>query len=263
MAGSDDGREDGSVPRFSFGEMALADEPGRAFIAGAAARGGGNTDTAVAEGAAGAPNAASVGAAPVLSDSVAKLRSCMINEERAPDILPYAADIVDAARALVSEQTVRVDQDEDAEPSLVTHLQRMEIDRINYMLRCYFRMRIKKIETSVLFIFKDEKAFDNLSKDEQHFAAAYMDLVEDHFKKSFLSMLPERLRVLDKDGKVDHATRPNLDKFVFCHVLNTVGRYALSDDATEQPFDLTIGDILCIRYGGIQRLLESGDVELI
>jgi GINS complex subunit 4 len=264
MSSSDGG---GAVPRFSFGDMALSDEPGRdlAVSGGLGQRGAGFEGDAATAGA--GPRGASLGnasAAPVLTDTIAKLRVAMLNEENAPEILQYETEVVESSRGLVGEQEERVDDQEDAtDAPLETHLQRMEIDRINHMLRSYFRARIKKIETFVLFIFKDETVFDRLSAGEQKFAIGYMDLVEEHFKKSFLSMLPERLRVLDKDGNVDHATGPHLDKFVFCHVINSIGPYAVSEDASDEPFDLSRGDIVCVRYGGIRELLTSGDVELI
>jgi len=166
----------------------------------------------------------------------------------------------------VKQQTDLVDEEEDEQTegiSFESQLKRMEVDRINYLLRHYFRVRIKKIENSVLFIFKDTGVYDRLSANEQKFAVGYMDLVEGHFKKSFLSMLPKKVQVLDKDGNVDHATGPNLDRFVFCRVRNSIGRFAVGEEANDDSLDLNQGDIICMRYKSIRELLKNEDVELI
>jgi GINS complex subunit 4 len=244
------------VPRFSLGEMALSAEPGRAVVPGLVVRGESGT-------LAGSRVAMSADHPSNLSECVIKLREAMVNEEQSPEILPYADEVVADVRGLVAKQTEFVDEEEDVEASLETHFQRMELDRLNYMLRCYFRVRIKKIEKSILYVVKDKEVYARLAEAEQNFAVAYMDLVEDHFSKSFLSMLPERLRALEKDGNVDYAAGPNLDRFVFCQVLKTLGQFSLSDDPNDEPLDLTQGDALCVRYTCIRELLLSGHVALI
>lgn len=201
-----------------------------------------------------------------LNEAVDMLKMIVMNEQFCPEILPFQSDAVEVMRSLVKQQTDFLDQEEDTVSqglSFESQLKRMEIDRINYLLRHYYRVRIKKIEHFVLFLFKDSATYDLLSPHEQKYAVGYSDLIEDHFKKSFLSMLPPKVQVLDKDGSVDHATAPNLDRFVFCKVLNTVGRIAVGEEATDDALDLSQGDILCIRYKGIRELLKNEDLQLI
>lgn len=251
------------APRFSFGEMALAEEPGRVQLSAVGANcdvvAGGSEASRRTSGTADFDTNVSY----VLNRAVARLRKILRNEEGAPEILQYESATVHEMQRLISAQTEVVDENEDVSTSLESHLQRLEIDRLNYMLRSYFRIRIKKIEESVLFIFNDEEVYDRLSLQEQKFGTTYMDLVENHFDKSFLSMLPERLRILDKDGNVDHATPPELDKFVFCRVLKMIGQYVVSDEPNDEPFDLVKDDIICIRYGSVRKLLVVGDAELL
>jgi GINS complex subunit 4 len=245
-----------NVPRFSFGEMALTAEPGRAVVPERLVRTESLGGEAGLIGALRDPLAS-------INETILKLRYTALNEEHSPEILPYADEVIAEVRGLVAKQTEFVDEEEDVESSLEAHFQRIELDRLNYMLRCYFRVRIKKIERSILYVVKDTDIYARLSEAEQNFAVAYMDLVEDHFNKSFLSMLPERLRSLEKDGNVDFAAGPDLDRFVFCQVLKTLGQYSLSDDVNDEPLDLTEGDALCVRYTCVRELLLSGDVGLI
>lgn len=238
-------------PRFFFGSMALSEETGR--------------QPALADSNQSTEND---GDAPSLNEVIYLLRMASLNEHFSPEILPYQSDTVNDIRTLVDQQTEAVDEEEDENGdafSFEAQLKRMEIDRINYMLRDYLRVRIKKIESSVHYIFKDTgtATYEMLSKDEQKFAIGYMDITEDHFKKSFLSMLPPRVQILDRDGKVDPTTGPSLNKFVFCRIRNSIGSYAVGEEENDDTLDLDQNDILCIRYKSIRQLLLKEDVELV
>lgn len=236
-------------PRFSFGAMALTEETGRVPLPSQ------RIQSAEAE-----------EGLTTLNEDIDLLRTTSLNEHFCPEILPFQSAVVDNIRDLVHQQTEQVDDEEDENGdafSFEAQLKRMEIDRINYLLRDYLRARIKKIENSVLYIFKDSGTYDLLSKEEQKFAVGFMDITEDHFKKSFLSQLPKRAQILEKDGEVDPSAGPDLDKFVFCRVKNSIGSYAVGEEANDDPLDFEQGDIICIRYKSIQQLLKNEDVELI
>lgn len=248
-------QNDSQVPRFSFGSMALTEERDRAA----------HTSSQV-------PNELQLeDESENLNEVIDILRMSVMNEQYSPEILPFQKETVESIRTLVDQQTEFVDEQEDETLEAISfeaQLKRMEIDRINYMLRHYYRMRLKKIENQVLFIFKESSSgtpstFDLLSAQEQKFATGYSDLVEEHFKKSFLAMLPQKVRVLDNDGTVEHAPGPNLNKFVFCRVRRSVGSVAIGEEAADDALELSQGDILCIRYKGIQELLKNEDVELV
>lgn len=250
-----DGAAPAAIPRFSFGDMALTDEPSRVPLPAPTSPTSPSSPSSL-------PADPSGPTSTVISD----LRRAMLNELSAPEVLPFAADATAAARALVASQTEAVDEEEDeAEASLSTHLRRMEIDRVNYMLRSYFRARLGKIEEFAMFLMKDADSgmLDRLSADEERFLVGYSEMLKEHFQKSFFSMLPDRLRVVDKDGDVDPSGGPDLNKFVFCRVGRTVGLYSISEDESDDPFNLVKGDIVVARYGGIRPLLVAGDIELL
>lgn len=243
---------------FSFGEMALTAEPGRGPAAG------------LSTSRRGAPSEGSTESA--AEKLLRDMRSLMLNEEYSPEILQYATETVTGVQGLVAEQEDALDTIEfggegfETPTGFEVHIKRMEIDRVNYLLRSYFRVRIKKIERSVLYVLKEDNpdnTFDKLSEAEQKFAKMYMDLVEGHFNRSFMDMLPEKLRKLDKDGNVHHAVPPNMDKFAFCRMKKRIGSYAVSDEATDEDIELNEGDILCTRYSRIRELLIRGDAELV
>eukprot|EP00171_Calliarthron_tuberculosum_P010120 IDg10120t1 len=246
------GNTAGDGGSFSFGEMALSAEPGRATP------GGFNSRIGVSD---------VNGEDSVNETLLHQMRVLMLNEQFSPEVLQFATSTTEGVRELVTVHSDTLDEVEfsnkESSVGFETHIKRMELDRINYLLRSYYRTRIKKIENAILFIFKDEDTFGKLSKSEQKFAVSYMNLVEGHFNRSFLSMLPDKLRRLDNDGNVDPAVPPDLERFAFCRIQKTIGSYAVSDDATDVPIDLNEGDILCTRYSRIRELIINGNAELV
>lgn len=250
--------ESTGVPRFALGPMALSEEPLRGVQ--------------VAEhrndSESGAAGTESLGdASAITNEAIETLRMLVQNEQFSPEILPFQTEAIDSLRNLVDTQTDLVDAEEDDEAvdqlSFESQLKRMELDRINYQLRHYFRLRIKKVQSFIMIIFKSEGPYDRLSESEKRFAVSYSDLVEEHFRKSFLNLLPQRLQVVEKDGTVEPVTPPNLDRFVFCRVRNDLGEYVIGEDASDDSLDLSKGDILCIRYKSIRDLIKSEDIELL
>ena len=144
--------------------MALSDEPGR---------GGADTES-IARGGAGGANSAAAGPSSYRTElggeeggetpneTIDILRTIVLNEFYSPEILPYESESIESVRELVKTQTALVDNEEDDEAvdqlSFESQLKRMELDRINYQLRQYYRVRLKKIERFVMHIFKGEGA---------------------------------------------------------------------------------------------------------
>ncbi|CAN8075995.1 unnamed protein product [Agarophyton chilense] len=145
---SDHGDE---IPRFSFGSMALSQEQA------------GHTQTRL-------PNAleGENPSQPGLNEAIDRMVMLARNEQFSPGILPHEFQTIQVIQALIKQQSDLVDDEDDtnANVSLESQLKRLEIDRINYTLRHYFRVRIKKIEENILFIFKNSSMLNDLSEAE-------------------------------------------------------------------------------------------------
>ena len=87
----------------------------------------------------------------------------------------------------------------------------------------------------------------------------------EHLKVTFLNDLPEKFRgVSDRQSSEPSMIEsPNLDEYVFCHVLEDIGMIKVSDDPTEDDIELSQGDIYALRYRNIQHLLEQGKLHLV
>ena len=77
--------------------------------------------------------------------------------------------------------------------------------------------------------------------------------------------MPEKFRgVSDRQSSEPSMIEsPNLDEYVFCHVLEDIGMVKVSDDPTEDDIELSQGDIYALRYRNIQSLLEQGKLHLV
>jgi len=138
----------------------------------------------------------------------------------------------------------------------------MELDRINFMLSSYLRIRLKKIEKYAMWLLKQNDVAGILSPHELQFATRYIDLLERHLNVCFLDFIPSRYRSLTNEITGEDMVRaPNLQDFVFLRVKEDIGVFALSEDGDE--IELHANDILAACYAPFKGLLLEDKVELI
>lgn len=112
------------------------------------------------------------------------------NEKAAPEILQFQASLVQRSREQIQlmEETVEEFAESGADP-LTVSLYQMDLDRMQFLLRSYLRIRLQKIEKYIIHISKTE-LWDRLSDQEQKFAKRCTDDMEKHLNQSVLSRLP-------------------------------------------------------------------------
>ena len=89
---------------------------------------------------------------------------------------------------------------EDTSEMFLANIYRLELERVEYILRSYLRTRLFKIEKNYKYILKNEEQEKKLSKEELLYCKKYKDLIEKHFSKSFLNFIPTRSKSLDEEG---------------------------------------------------------------
>jgi hypothetical protein len=93
-----------------------------------------------------------------------RLRRAWANEKISPEILPYAADVIDEIDLLLAEQEERVAAMEaDSGLSELAAVAKLEVDRIRYLLRSYLRTRLFKIQRFALGLVEPPQPVDALS----------------------------------------------------------------------------------------------------
>lgn len=204
-----------------------------------------------------------------VSGRIDRLQWALMNERFSPEVLPFELELLTGLREVLDAQEEMIDVEEEEEEGaveswVVAYLKKTELNRLNYLVRAYFRTRLLKIESRTRWILADGEVRSRLSVDELQYAEKYVSLLNGHFCASFLNMLPDRLRTVDDtDGEVDMVTQPDFDRFVFCRVEETVGRKVVADTADEDPMNLERGDLFCLRYRPVRDLVQSKAIRLL
>jgi GINS complex subunit 4 len=206
---------------------------------------------------------------------VSRLKRAYVNEKCAPEILPFEHDLmrrvtesVDAQESTVAASRAAAGSGaSSATDDLTAHVYHAELNRIRFLMRAYYRARLRKIETHAVHCLKEPDVLERLSDLEQRYASDYANIVEEHFS-SVLGQMPEGYesmvqQIKEEDGAFDMVPEPDADAHVFCRVREDRGDVMLDPDDPENTMDLERDDILMIRYRLIKKLLEDEAVDLM
>jgi GINS complex subunit 4 len=206
---------------------------------------------------------------------VSRLKRAYFNEKCAPEILPFEHDLMRRVTESVDvqESTVAASRaaagsgTSSATDDLTAHVYHAELNRIRFLMRAYYRTRLRKIETYAVHCLKEPDVLERLSDLEQRYASDYANIVEEHFS-SVLGQMPEGYesmvqQIIEEDGAFDMVPEPDANAHVFCRVREDRGDVMLDPDDPENTMDLERDDILMIRYRLIKKLLEEEAVDLM
>lgn len=206
---------------------------------------------------------------------VSRLKRAYVNEKCAPEILPFEHDLmrrvtesVDAQESTVAASRAAAGSGaSSATDDLTAHVYHAELNRIRFLMRAYYRARLRKIETHAVHCLKEPDVLERLSDLEKRYASDYANIVEEHFS-SVLGQMPEGYesmvqQIIEEDGAFDMVPEPNMDAHVFCRVREDRGDVMLDPDDPENTMDLERDDILMIRYRLIKKLMEDEAVDLM
>ena len=206
---------------------------------------------------------------------VSRLKRAYVNEKCAPEILPFELDLMRRVTESVETQESTVAASRAAAGSgtssatddLTAHVHHAELNRIRFLMRAYYRTRLRKIETHAVHCLKEPDVLARLSDLERAFASDYANVVEEHFS-SVLGQMPDGYesmvqQIIEEDGAFDMVPEPDADAHVFCRVRETRGDVMLDPDDPENTMDLEQDDILLIRYRLIKTLMEEEVVDLM
>ncbi|OVA16749.1 GINS complex [Macleaya cordata] len=194
------------------------------------------------------------------------LKRAWRNEKASPEILQFQEALVQRAReqTQLSEGTVEEYAEDGTDPLRVS-LYQMDLDRTQFLLRSYLRIRLQKIERYMIHISKTE-LWNRLSKQERKFATSCTDNLGKHLNQSVLSRLPYGYQDILKQSisseEDDMVPEPQLDTFVFCKSKGSVGSFQL-DDVGDEIVDLIADDLYVLRYKSIKALVETGQIDLV
>eukprot|EP01117_Protostelium_nocturnum_P004831 TRINITY_DN1752_c0_g1_i1.p1 TRINITY_DN1752_c0_g1~~TRINITY_DN1752_c0_g1_i1.p1 ORF type:complete len:258 (+),score=68.07 TRINITY_DN1752_c0_g1_i1:90-776(+) len=198
-----------------------------------------------------------------------RINSALFNERWSPELLEFQLDLTKELTEKIEEQLEEMkknlpeNEEERTRKSLFVKFQQMEVDRLSYSLRSYFRTRLLKIEQQISSIKVDEEYRERLSDKEKEYADRYWNLLEKHFNDSFLQNLSNpRLRSLTDEQQENLVVRPNFNRYVIIRAKEALGLVEVDVDLG-QTVDIKEGDVLLVRYEPVQDLLMEGKIELL
>ena len=137
------------------------------------------------------------------------------------------------------------------------HLYKSELQRINFMLNSYQRIRIWKIQEQCLFILKTNEMLNRLSNEEKIFCNNYYKLMEKHFERTFLSQLPKQYQSISDPEMI---ITPNINKHIVMRVNNEIGNFIYDQN---KDVDLQHGLIFIGKYRDFKNLIYDGSIDAI
>lgn len=208
----------------------------------------------------------------VSTTDVELLKRAWRNEKAAPEILRFETHLIDrvAGQLQLMEETVDDFVESGIDP-LTVSLYQMDLDRTQFLLRSYLRIRLQKIEKFMFHILKTNELHDRLSKQEKNFTRRYSEVIGKHLEESVLLNLPDNYQSLLRQSTTseedDMVPEPQMDAFVVCRAREYVGPSELQDSnkslATDLLMEMEPGELFFIPFKRIKKLLENGKVDLV
>ncbi|KAL6191263.1 hypothetical protein ACLB2K_037654 [Fragaria x ananassa] len=206
------------------------------------------------------------------------LKRAWRQEKAAPEILKFETDLIARLTGQIElvEENVEQDAQSGIDPLNVS-LYQMDLDRTQFLLRSYLRIRLQKIEKYIFHILATAELYNRLSKQEKAFAKTCLVDLEKHLEESVLSKLPNNYQSIFKQSMIseenDMVAKPQLDTFVVCKTNYYLGHIQLEDNEDgpsevnqrplEEPFEMEPDVLYFVRYKAIKRFIEEGRIDLL
>ncbi|KAG8341056.1 putative DNA replication complex GINS protein SLD5 C terminus [Trypanosoma vivax] len=208
------------------------------------------------------------------------------NERCSPDILPYPQAIIDSVVAQIAAQSEQIsylsseEKQKAAEsttgvsllPFKPSDLMALEVQRTQFFLCELLRCRLRKIESLALTIFYEGQPGsdatthlrDMLSYNEIVAADRLAQLIGKSVLQSGMQSAPADLQHLVPHQPYAEGAEilplPDLDRYVFCVVLDDLGVVQLGEDAEQT---VRAGEVFIVPYRAFRPYILEGRVRLI
>ncbi|KAL9410141.1 hypothetical protein AB3S75_043990 [Citrus x aurantiifolia] len=193
------------------------------------------------------------------------LKTAWRNEKAAPEILQFQAQLVKRAKEQIQlmEETVEEYEESGMDP-LTVSLYQMDLDRAQFLLRSYLRVRLQKLEKYMFYIWKNESLWSRLSDPEKMFVQRCIDDMEKHLQETVLSKLPDNYQSVRRQSVIseedDMVPEPQLDTFIACKARNRFVSLRLAD--SERPLEMERHDVSFVLYKVIEDKIGA-DIDLV
>ena len=184
----------------------------------------------------------------------------------APEILPYEEKLVENITTAIRGQKEQLESiNTNLGSKFTIEMYKMDVERVQYMVKKYLRTRVLKIEQQLDAILSNIEMTDCLSFKEKKFAADLHQLNKTYFQETIHRRVGESVRDdLFSSEKADDLFKhcqPNFDSFVTVRALREVDVVIAPGEGKEQAYGK--GEIFFVRYKCIREHLIAKNVELL
>ena len=111
-----------------------------------------------------------------------QMNTLLHNEKMAPELLPFQFELVESLLRLVSsrEQMIEQKRQVDADDRFNVNVNKMELERVKFVIKSYFRVRLAKIERHLVYLIEKDRS-ELLSESEKIFAFNLLESRKAHF----------------------------------------------------------------------------------
>ncbi|KAJ9181789.1 hypothetical protein P3X46_005847 [Hevea brasiliensis] len=204
----------------------------------------------------------------ISTTDVELLKRAWRNEKAAPEILQYESSLVQRIKEQIelAEQNVEMFEADSIDP-LTVSLYQMDLDRTQFLLRSYLRVRLQKIEEYLFHILKTDEYLNRLSKQEQMFARRCTDDLGNHLDETVLSKLPDNYQSILKQSitseEDDMVPVPRLDTFIICKAKQYLSSIDFEPEYSTEITEMERDLLTFVCYKFIKRPLEKGKIDLV
>ncbi|KAL9101780.1 MAG: hypothetical protein Q9163_002999 [Psora crenata] len=196
-----------------------------------------------------------------------ELTRAWVTERSAPELLPWPEPLMERMLGRIQKQIQLVEEqtgNPDPKANFRLIIVQTELERFKYLVRCFLRARLAKIDRHTLHYLSRPNLASLLSPSEIQYARTHTALLHQHYHSSFLSQFPTSLQKLDDKagGGISMVEGPDVDKAVFVRVLRDVEE-VLEVPGTDIRLELQRGDVVVVRWSVVKEAVGRGDCELI
>lgn len=129
-------------------------------------------------------------------EDIELLQKAWIREKTAPDIFPYEEDLIERMLERIRRQLEFIEinsvelQTQEKDIKLILVIIESELERVQFMIRSYVRLRLRKIDMYALYIQEHPEVREKLNADERTYMEGHLAMLHTLFEEQFLRKLP-------------------------------------------------------------------------
>lgn len=197
------------------------------------------------------------------SYQIKDLKTSIKEEIFSPEILLYKKELINTFLKRINIQKEKIKNKDFPLSPFSKEIILYELDRVNYYIKNYLRIRTRKIEKNILYIFQYDLNM-LLSEGEFNYAVGFYKILTHQFKISFFDKVEQKFgqkmfynKLLDKKGdglQMRIVDKPNTDKYVFVYFLKNFKNLALEKGVS---MSIEQGDIVFVQFKFVKGIVES------